>query len=199
MSFWLVAPLVWMWGFFVIADSAQFSTLVTRAVPPHAVGTALTLQTSLGFLLTMASIQLVPVVENGRVAMGVRDARRGTCSRHRRDTPVGAGGDASIAAGRDRWLNPYCDSPYSRRSRTVRHASRQGASAGAMALAPHAIRARSDQHRLEAARLHAWAPRFPGGSCRTASPNFHQSGAPTATAPARRRSRCGAGPSSAGG
>jgi hypothetical protein len=46
----------------VIADSAQFSTLVTRAVPSHAVGTALTLQTSLGFLLTMASIQLVPIV-----------------------------------------------------------------------------------------------------------------------------------------
>src|SRR5207247_1507105 len=40
--------------------SAQFSTMVTRSVPPHAVGTALTLQTSLGFLLTMASIQLVP-------------------------------------------------------------------------------------------------------------------------------------------
>ena len=50
------------WGFFVIADSAQFSTLVTRSVPAHAVGTALTLQTSLGFLLTMASIQLMGVV-----------------------------------------------------------------------------------------------------------------------------------------
>jgi MFS family permease len=61
-SLWLIVPLVWAWGFFVIADSAQFSTLVTRAVPPHAVGTALTLQTSLGFLLTMASIQLVPVI-----------------------------------------------------------------------------------------------------------------------------------------
>jgi MFS family permease len=49
-----------LWGFFVIADSAQFSALVTESVPPHAVGTALTLQTSLGFLLTTASIQLVP-------------------------------------------------------------------------------------------------------------------------------------------
>lgn len=54
--------LAWTWGFWVIADSAQFSTLVTRSVAPHAVGTALTLQTSLGFLLTMASIQLVPAV-----------------------------------------------------------------------------------------------------------------------------------------
>ena len=54
------APLAWAWGFFVIADSAQFSALVTESVPPHAVGTALTVQTSLGFLLTMVSIQLIP-------------------------------------------------------------------------------------------------------------------------------------------
>jgi MFS family permease len=49
-----------VWGFFVVADSAQFSALVTESVPSHAVGTALTLQTSTGFLLTMVSIQLVP-------------------------------------------------------------------------------------------------------------------------------------------
>ena len=61
-SLLLVTILAWTWGFWVIADSAQFSTLVTRSVPSHAVGTALTLQTSLGFLLTMASIQLVPLV-----------------------------------------------------------------------------------------------------------------------------------------
>jgi len=61
-SLWLLTPLALAWGFFVIADSAQFSTLVTEAVPPHAVGTALTVQTSLGFLLTMVSIQLVPPV-----------------------------------------------------------------------------------------------------------------------------------------
>jgi MFS family permease len=59
-SLWLLAPLALVWGFFVIADSAQFSALVTESVPPHAVGTALTVQTSLGFLLTMASIQLIP-------------------------------------------------------------------------------------------------------------------------------------------
>jgi MFS family permease len=57
---WLVALVTWTWGFFVVADSAQFSTLVTEVAPPHAVGTALTLQTSLGFLLTLATIQLVP-------------------------------------------------------------------------------------------------------------------------------------------
>ena len=59
-SLWLLGPLAWAWGFFVIADSAQFSALVTESVPPHAVGTALTVQTSIGFLLTMVSIQLIP-------------------------------------------------------------------------------------------------------------------------------------------
>jgi MFS family permease len=61
-SLWMLVPVALVWGFFVIADSAQFSVLVTEAVPPHAVGTALTIQTSLGFLLTMVSIQLVPPV-----------------------------------------------------------------------------------------------------------------------------------------
>lgn len=61
-SFWLLAPVVLLWGFFVVADSAQFSAMVTELAPPHAVGTALTLQTSLGFLLTMVTIQLVPLL-----------------------------------------------------------------------------------------------------------------------------------------
>ena len=61
-GWWLSAAVALVWGFFVIADSAQFSTMVTESVPPHAVGTALMLQTSLGFLLTMGSIQLVPVI-----------------------------------------------------------------------------------------------------------------------------------------
>ena len=56
----LVIAVALVWGFAVVADSAQFSALVTELAPSHAVGTALTLQTSLGFLLTMASIQLVP-------------------------------------------------------------------------------------------------------------------------------------------
>lgn len=59
-SLWIIAPIVLVWGFFVVADSAQFSAMVTESVPPHAIGTALTIQISLGFLLTAASIQLVP-------------------------------------------------------------------------------------------------------------------------------------------
>jgi MFS family permease len=56
----VVTLVAWIWGFFVIADSAQFSALVTESVPLHTVGTALTVQTALGFLLTTVSIQLVP-------------------------------------------------------------------------------------------------------------------------------------------
>ena len=61
-SMWLLGPIALVWGFFVVADSAQFSALVTESVPGHAVGTALTVQTSLGFLLTMATIQGVPFI-----------------------------------------------------------------------------------------------------------------------------------------
>jgi len=56
---WLFA-LVVVWGFSVVADSAQFSALVSERAPADAVGTALTLQTSLGFLLTMLTIDLTP-------------------------------------------------------------------------------------------------------------------------------------------
>ncbi len=60
--FALLAVTTWVWGFFVVADSAQFSALVTEVAPSDAVGTALTLQTSMGFLLTMATIQGVPAM-----------------------------------------------------------------------------------------------------------------------------------------
>ena len=52
----LVLALALIWGFAIVADSAQFSALVTEVAPRHAVGTALTLQTSLGFLLTAFTI-----------------------------------------------------------------------------------------------------------------------------------------------
>jgi MFS family permease len=59
---WVLVPVALVWGFFVVSDSAQFSALVTEVAPPHAVGTGLTLQVSTGFLLTMATIQLVPAL-----------------------------------------------------------------------------------------------------------------------------------------
>lgn len=56
---WLLLVSV-VWGASVVADSAQFSTCVTELGDPRYMGTALTIQTSIGFLLTTASIQLVP-------------------------------------------------------------------------------------------------------------------------------------------
>jgi MFS family permease len=49
-----------IWGATVVADSAQFSACVTELGDPRYVGTALTMQTCLGFLLTTISIELVP-------------------------------------------------------------------------------------------------------------------------------------------
>ncbi len=49
------------WGVSIVADSAQFSTCVTELAPRQYVGTALTLQTCLGFLLTVFSIRAVPI------------------------------------------------------------------------------------------------------------------------------------------
>ena len=51
-----------IWGFAVVADSAQFSALVSEYAPPDQVGTALTFQTSVGFLLTMVTIDALPRV-----------------------------------------------------------------------------------------------------------------------------------------
>jgi MFS family permease len=58
---WALLPLLALWGIAVVADSAQFSTAVSELAPTQYVGTALTLQTSLGFLLTAVTISLLPV------------------------------------------------------------------------------------------------------------------------------------------
>lgn len=49
-----------VWGFAVVADSAQFSAAVSELTDSQYVGTALTLQTSMGFLLTLFTIRLIP-------------------------------------------------------------------------------------------------------------------------------------------
>ncbi|MDT7605314.1 MAG: hypothetical protein QOF61_3311 [Acidobacteriota bacterium] len=58
----LLLALMSIWGATVVADSAQFSSCVTELGDPKYLGTALTIQTCLGFLLTLASIHLIPVL-----------------------------------------------------------------------------------------------------------------------------------------
>jgi MFS family permease len=58
----LLLALMIVWGASVVADSAQFSTCVTELGDPKYLGTALTVQTCVGFLLTLFSIHLIPVL-----------------------------------------------------------------------------------------------------------------------------------------
>ncbi len=57
---WVVVPLMLLWGLTVVADSAQFSAMVTETADDTVRGTALTLQTAVGFLLTLVTIRWVP-------------------------------------------------------------------------------------------------------------------------------------------
>jgi MFS family permease len=61
--FWVIAVGL-VWGFWVVADSAQFSAIVTEVAEQKYVGTAVTLQLALGFTLTVLTIWLVPVVRD---------------------------------------------------------------------------------------------------------------------------------------
>jgi MFS family permease len=61
---WLLLLVALVWGFTVVADSAQFSTLVIEHADQAYVGTAVTLQLAVGFTLTVATIWLVPVFED---------------------------------------------------------------------------------------------------------------------------------------
>ncbi len=60
----LLVALCLLWGFAVVADSAQFSAAVSELSKKGYIGTALTVQTSLGFLLTMITIRLIPSLQN---------------------------------------------------------------------------------------------------------------------------------------
>jgi MFS family permease len=61
-SVWPLLLVAVIWGASVVADSAQFSSCVTELGDPQYIGTALTLQMCVGFLLTTISIELIPKV-----------------------------------------------------------------------------------------------------------------------------------------
>jgi MFS family permease len=60
---WLILLVGLVWGFSVVADSAQFSTMVTEYADQAYVGTALTLQLAAGFTVTVATIWLIPILQ----------------------------------------------------------------------------------------------------------------------------------------
>lgn len=62
---WVFLTVILTWGFAVVGDSAQFSSLNAQTCPQELKGTALTLAVSIGFLITIPSIQLMSyLIEN---------------------------------------------------------------------------------------------------------------------------------------
>jgi MFS family permease len=59
---WMVLAVGLVWGFSIVADSAQFSTMVTELADQAYVGTAVTLQLAIGFTLTVVTIWLIPAL-----------------------------------------------------------------------------------------------------------------------------------------
>ena len=58
----MLAAISLVWGVSVVADSAQFSTITSEVADQRYVGTALTMQTAMGFLLTSVSIRFVAAI-----------------------------------------------------------------------------------------------------------------------------------------
>ncbi|MES1924304.1 major facilitator superfamily protein [Salinisphaera sp. T31B1] len=62
-NYWPLILIVGLvWGFWVVADSAQFSTVITELGDQRYVGTALTIQLAIGYILTVPTLWLIPVV-----------------------------------------------------------------------------------------------------------------------------------------
>ncbi len=62
---WLSLAIIILWGAAVIPDSAQFSAMIADAAPPEIAGSLMTMQTALGFTLTIITVQLTPLVAAG--------------------------------------------------------------------------------------------------------------------------------------
>lgn len=60
---WPIVVVGLIWGFTVVADSAQFSAMVTELGDQSYVGTALTMQIAIGFTISAATIWIIPIVE----------------------------------------------------------------------------------------------------------------------------------------
>ncbi len=59
---WMVLPFWFIWGFSVVADSAQFSALSAQAAPPEVVGSALTLINAFGYATTALGVEAVALL-----------------------------------------------------------------------------------------------------------------------------------------
>jgi MFS family permease len=59
---WITFALILLWGISIVPDSAQFSASVADQAPPENAGSLLTLQTALGFALTIPTVQLTPLL-----------------------------------------------------------------------------------------------------------------------------------------
>ena len=67
---WLTLLLGIFWGATVVADSAQFSTAISELAPPGTSGSALAIQTALGFILTGVTILIVGALAPRTAARG---------------------------------------------------------------------------------------------------------------------------------
>ncbi|HEX2160861.1 MAG TPA: MFS transporter [Thermoleophilaceae bacterium] len=59
---WLLAALCLVWGVAMVADSAQFSSSVIELSERELIGTMVTVQTCVGFLITLVTIHLIPTL-----------------------------------------------------------------------------------------------------------------------------------------
>jgi MFS family permease len=59
LPFWIFILTLFIWGLAVIPDSPQFSALITQYAPDHLRGTALTIYNSIGFSISVISLQVI--------------------------------------------------------------------------------------------------------------------------------------------